>query len=570
MSVEGKPNLKVVLGEFGYYIKKVERQYVLYDDNDEAIYNFSKRGLSSDNIKKTIQLKTGASLGTIDQTFAKLIDYAAKIRALSKAHPQRKKQEELPKEAYEKAERILANGDPFKHIQDSVSLLHAGDEDATLVEWISALSNKLSRIKINSWVIGGSGKGKSHLKYSVIQVLPNELYEVFTSASPLSLFYYVKEYGEEALSGVLLYIDEVEASKFALPMLRSLTSQTEIHPRHLSVHEAEILDLKIVGSRAVWFTSVKTFGSEQIKNRFIHLNPDETQEQDERVFYLQDMLFREESGLMQEPFHVAKALARIIIRETENLKVSIPFKIKWVFKERRFLYPIFLAFIQVIAKIRFKKRQRDNQERIVAEREDFELAKLLWKVFGESIMYRVSRSALTIMENLSENPEDAKTHAEISAVIPVSTRWIRNLCDELLNEGLINARKRSREGPGRHAWEYWKAHLPTIDDVEIDEEDNLGISEVPPDSRILLPEASSKIPKLETPLTNVNESSIQEAVEYAYSQMAKRLPDKTTEGMFLHDLQFKGLDKEDAENLLNKLTEEGPLGYDKEGWLVKI
>jgi len=63
---------------------------------------------------------------------------------------------------------------------------------------------------------------------------------------------------------------------------------------------------------------------------------------------------------------------------------------------------------------------------------------------------------------------------------------------------------------------------------------------------------------------------IQEAVEYAYSQMVKRLPDNTTGDMFLHDLKFKGLDKEEAENLLNKLTEEGPLGYDKEGWLVKI
>jgi hypothetical protein len=64
---------------------------------------------------------------------------------------------------------------------------------------------------------------------------------------------------------------------------------------------------------------------------------------------------------------------------------------------------------------------------------------------------------------------------------------------------------------------------------------------------------------------------IQETVEYAYSQMEKRKPDKTTGDMFIHDLQFKGLSKEEAENLLNKLIdEEGKLGYDSEGWLVKI
>lgn len=60
-------------------------------------------------------------------------------------------------------------------------------------------------------------------------------------------------------------------------------------------------------------------------------------------------------------------------------------------------------------------------------------------------------------------------------------------------------------------------------------------------------------------------ATIQEVAEYAYSQMEKRKPDNTTGDTFIHDLQFKGLSKEEAENLLNKLTDEGPLGYDKDG-----
>lgn len=62
----------------------------------------------------------------------------------------------------------------------------------------------------------------------------------------------------------------------------------------------------------------------------------------------------------------------------------------------------------------------------------------------------------------------------------------------------------------------------------------------------------------------------QEAIEYAFSMMTKRLPDNTTGDMFLHDLQFKGLDQEEAEKLLNRLFDEGILAYDNEGWLVKI
>ena len=67
----------------------------------------------------------------------------------------------------------------------------------------------------------------------------------------------------------------------------------------------------------------------------------------------------------------------------------------------------------------------------------------------------------------------------------------------------------------------------------------------------------------------VTNPSAQEAIEYALSQMAKRLPDKSTESDFVHDLQFKGLSEEEAEKLLDKLTSEGPLSYDGDGWLVK-
>ena len=72
--------------------------------------------------------------------------------------------------------------------------------------------------------------------------------------------------------------------------------------------------------------------------------------------------------------------------------------------------------------------------------------------------------------------------------------------------------------------------------------------------------------KLSNSVTN---PSVQEAVEYALEMMAKRLPDHTTGDAFINDLQFKGLTEEQAEKLLEKLTDEGLLGYDDEGWLVK-
>lgn len=65
--------------------------------------------------------------------------------------------------------------------------------------------------------------------------------------------------------------------------------------------------------------------------------------------------------------------------------------------------------------------------------------------------------------------------------------------------------------------------------------------------------------------------SVQEAVEYAFEMMAKRLPNKTTEDDFLHDLKWKGkLSDEEARKLLEGLFEERKVGQDRDGWLVKI
>jgi len=381
-------------------------------------------------------------------------------------------QECYSKETVQEASSILEE-DVFKFINKEASYLHAGDQPLIRLEFVSALSGPLSNTPINTWVIGGSGKGKSHAKYTVIQLLPKPLYQVFTSASPMSLFYFIKARGPHALDNMLLYIDEVEASKYAIPMLRTLTSQTKITPRHLSVHEAEVLDLKIAGKRSVWFTSVKTFGSEQIKNRFIHANPDETIEQDDRVFHLQDKIYRSgDSGNID--FTVAKCLTNLIVENTKDLKVTIPYRIDWPFKERRHLYPMFLTFIEVVCKIYHKRRERDSQDRLIASVEDFNQAKDLWHTFEDTIVKRVGGSALTLLERIEPERSLAKTHAELSDEVVLSTRHIRNICEQLQNEGLINAQKRSSE-KGRPAWEYWLANQPAVADIKL----ILGNSEMP-------------------------------------------------------------------------------------------
>lgn len=365
--------------------------------------------------------------------------------------------------AIEKAKEVF-EGDPLTYIVDIVHKIHTGDDWLIRGEYISALSAKLSDIKINSWAIGRSGKGKSHLKYSIIEsCLPKELYEIVTSSSPLALFYLIRKHGEHALSDMLLYIDEVEASMDAEPILRSLTGQTEITPRHLSVHENEVIDLRIKGKRTVWFTSVQTFGTEQIKNRFIYANPDESQQQDEDVFELQKKLLMGKTK--PQEFDVAKALTQLIIQQTKDLDAVFNWDdVSWPYKEKRWLFPMFAAMVQVIAKVNFKRRQIVDG-RLHAEKEDFYTAARIWKESERTTAFRIPRNMQLVLEAIPPDRERAMTHAEIAKCTGYSTRQVSNICLQLQEEGLINADKRQRKGAGRSSWEYWLAKRPKIEEI---------------------------------------------------------------------------------------------------------
>ena len=366
------------------------------------------------------------------------------------------------------ASRILREMDPFTYVVDTAHLVHSGDDKLIKLEYTSAIGSWIEGRKINTWAIGPSGSGKTHLKETILTMLPENLYEVFTSSSPLSLFYYVKRFGEGALDKTLIFLDEVEASRDTLPMLRSLTGQTEITPRHLSVFEGEVLDMRIKGQRAVWFTSVRTIGTEQIQNRFINTTPDESLEQDLAVFSLQDRTMREGLRVDRTSMRVVGAMTEEIIRETADLKVKIPYKIRWSLVRNRRLYPIFLSTIKVVAKVRFRHRKVEGGV-LEALPEDFETAKKMWMASETATVFRIAGRDLQVLEAIPLDRFEAKTHAELAEELMMSTSTIGRACQELSDRGLISSAKREREGPGRHAWEFWRTAQDSVMFAEIGE-----------------------------------------------------------------------------------------------------
>lgn len=276
----------------------------------------------------------------------------------------------------------------------------------------------------------------------------------------MSLFYYVKQYGEESLDKKLIFIDEVESSVETEPLLRSLTGQTDITPRHLSVYDAALLDLKIKGKRSVWFSSVKTFGTEQIKNRFIYVNPDESIEQDQKVRELQDKLYRQRIKAAPENVQVAQAIFMNIMENACAREVEIPFEINLPHVERRWLYPIFVMFVRSMARVNYRKRETSNGV-IMAQLEDLREALRLWNTFVKHILLRASETSIMVYEALPNTPLKGMTVEELNnqfqlGRVHLNTRQIYRILTELEEEGLINKRKREDITSGRMPWEYWR------------------------------------------------------------------------------------------------------------------
>ncbi len=123
----------------------------------------------------------------------------------------------------------------------------------------------------------------------------------------------------------------------------------------------------------------------------------------------------------------------------------------------------------------------------------------------------MSDPARTLLEKL-EDKEDAKTKAELAEETGKSTRQIGRLLDELEDAQLINKQKRQKEGPGRLAWEYWKAITPNVEDIELSEGDLTEWLTVLPDIEKTISDISDtglELTKIKRKKIEASESNVQ-------------------------------------------------------------
>lgn len=360
------------------------------------------------------------------------------------------------KEIDSRAEEILKKSDPLEFILNTVQIIHKGDKENIILSYLCGLTPFMDTDQLHLICMGKSGKGKSDLLSKVLLVFPEENYKILTSLSPKSLFYGKKE--NKLFENGIIYVDESEASKDSIPILRAITSSGRIKPEHWSVDEKrKFMDLKFEGKYSIWSAGVNPLPDEQLKNRFLFMNVDECKEMDEKVWEHQDDVYRKgnEKKSLHPDFLVAQVITKKII-SCSNSCVKIPYKIEWSQKENRRLYPFFLILIKASAKAHFYQRELDSDGCWIATRYDFELALQIWDHIFEFMKKRVNEECISILKLMPENSSGAVTRVQLSELSGMPVRKVKYLTGILVEEGLINWDTRDSKGKPNI---YWKSNI---------------------------------------------------------------------------------------------------------------
>ncbi|KXB07980.1 hypothetical protein AKJ55_01585 [candidate division MSBL1 archaeon SCGC-AAA382M17] len=370
-------------------------------------------------------------------------------------------EEDIPSEALEEADSVIEEGMVIPKILEIYDEVHIGDYERKILLECSFLSKRLTGNAIHDHAVGTSGKGKSHLMRIMSNGVPNENILSRDSISPKYLYYLTKSHGPDCLNGTVVYYDDVTLDEEKEATLKTLTDPgPSDRATHGTVEDQEKIDLTIDGLPVVLVSSVDTFESEQMRNRFFIDHPNESEELDKEVAEHQKKFGRR--GVLNPErdidYDLAKAIYRGVVENASDFDVLIPFDYDWEYTSDRRLQPLFLRLLYTITKISHAKRVQ-VEGHLLATFEDFYLAKMVMETFLLATAEKMTDKMKDVWEALPPCREEGKTRAEISEESGLSYGKVRYNLEgngKLKDLGFANAEKDEGE------WKYWKTEKGVV------------------------------------------------------------------------------------------------------------
>lgn len=284
----------------------------------------------------------------------------------------------MEKEAYEEAllDKIL-----FKRLLAETDKKVEGEEIPRHTLLNCALSvflkneKNLPHVLINSV----SSAGKGHVGKAVFDLLPAQNGEYMTKITPEAFTYWKADNQNWTWDGKLLFLDDVKQDFLNCDTFKVMLTEGS---KAVTVVKGQAVELHIPGKPLVFLTTAHSMPNDELTNRMNFVTLDESEEQTKAILKRQAL---EAAGIREKEKYdwvLTNSLSFL-----ERVEVIVPFadKLPDYFPSSevgiRRDFPRFLLLIKAVAALYQRQRDTDNKGRVIAEQQDYDIAKRSFEGF---------------------------------------------------------------------------------------------------------------------------------------------------------------------------------------------
>ena len=404
--------------------------------------------------------------------------------------------QEMPDELRQKLETVLKSRELLPWIAVGIEELGvAGEHLLALTVYLTGTSRLLEQ-PLAVIVQGPSASGKSYVLDQVAGLLPPEAVLTATDMTPNALYYLPpgelkhrfvvtgersRRHNDESAQATKALREMISSGKLS----KVYTISDPEGPRTVTVHQEGPI------AYAESTTASEVF--EEDANRCLILQPDERPEQTRRILMASghrlaghDSVERREQWRREfHGLHRLLELLPVVIPFSEKLAVLFPSEPL----EARRAFGHLTSMIQASALLHQFQRSRDESGRVVAQPEDYWLARLLLQeVLARSLGHKAADALKRFAKRLRDLTGE-HTARELAQRMNISERTVREHLHSLLEQGAIEQTHLAR-GPNPAQWlihddiqvrEQSDALLPSVETVCEVGEDTLQLPEMPAD-----------------------------------------------------------------------------------------
>lgn len=322
------------------------------------------------------------------------------------------------------ASEKIRNGNAYDYMIEVWQKRHHGDLIIGKVLLLSIGCQSITNSKgIHVQLTGTGGGGKSDAAQQMIKLIDPK-YVLKSALTPQVLYYPTKD----LVDGTTVFVDDNVWNSDLGVSIKRITSEFQEGAERTVTTDGKGKKEKSNKRLTFLVTSVDSQCDEQIRDRFIMMDVDETPEHIKGII---ETLQEQDTGTNTNPgesffeTQVCWAITRNL--KTLLVDVEIPFAKRINFTGAPRAYRMFSDMIKCFAIFSHMKREKDSYGRIMAIEADFDNAKELYEAIGGHDRDKYTTAETKLLKAIYDSPNHFATKTDIQKVTKLSVTRIGDI-----------------------------------------------------------------------------------------------------------------------------------------------